>query len=40
VVSAKKDETRLRRLDQLIAVCAKGQPLPGLERPSARKKTR
>jgi uncharacterized protein YdeI (YjbR/CyaY-like superfamily) len=34
VVSAKKDETRLRRLDSLIALCAKGRLLPGLDRPS------
>ena len=32
VVSAKKDETRLRRLDTLIELCAKGRPLPGLDR--------
>jgi uncharacterized protein YdeI (YjbR/CyaY-like superfamily) len=34
VMSAKKDETRLRRLDSLIALCAKGRLLPGLDRPS------
>ena len=33
VMSAKKDETRLKRLATLIAVSAKGRPLPGLERP-------
>ena len=32
VVSAKKDETRLRRLDTLIALCAHGRLLPGLDR--------
>ena len=32
VMSAKKDETRLRRLDSLIALCAKGRLLPGLDR--------
>jgi hypothetical protein len=31
-MSAKKDETRLRRLDSLIALCAKGRLLPGLDR--------
>jgi uncharacterized protein YdeI (YjbR/CyaY-like superfamily) len=34
VMSAKKDETRLRRIDQLIALCAKERLLPGLDRPS------
>jgi uncharacterized protein YdeI (YjbR/CyaY-like superfamily) len=33
VMSAKKDETRLKRLATLIAVSAKGRPLPGLDRP-------
>ena len=32
IVSAKKEETRLRRLATLIEVSAKGRPLPGLER--------
>jgi uncharacterized protein YdeI (YjbR/CyaY-like superfamily) len=32
VMSAKKDETRERRLDTLIALCADGRLLPGLER--------
>jgi len=32
VMSAKKDETRLRRLDTLIALCADGRLLPGLDR--------
>ena len=32
VMSAKKDETRLRRLDTLIALCADGRHLPGLDR--------
>jgi uncharacterized protein YdeI (YjbR/CyaY-like superfamily) len=32
VVSAKKDETRLRRLATLIEVSAKGLPIPGLDR--------
>jgi len=34
VMSAKKDETRGRRLDQLIALCARERLLPGLERAS------
>jgi uncharacterized protein YdeI (YjbR/CyaY-like superfamily) len=40
VMSAKKDETRLRRLDVLIRCCEKGKLLPGLARPakSARRK--
>jgi uncharacterized protein YdeI (YjbR/CyaY-like superfamily) len=32
VMSAKKDDTRLRRLDTLIALCADGRLLPGLDR--------
>ena len=32
VMSAKKDDTRLRRLDTLIALCARGRLLPGLDR--------
>ena len=37
IVSAKKEETRLRRLATLIEVSAKGRPLPGLERRPPRK---
>lgn len=37
VVSAKKEETRLRRLATLIEVSAKGLPIPGLDRRPARK---
>ena len=33
VMSAKKDETRLKRLATLIDLCAKGRLLPGLDRP-------
>jgi uncharacterized protein YdeI (YjbR/CyaY-like superfamily) len=33
VVSAKKEETRQRRLSMLIAFSAKGEPIPGLKRP-------
>jgi uncharacterized protein YdeI (YjbR/CyaY-like superfamily) len=32
VMSAKKDDTRQRRLDTLIALCAAGRLLPGLDR--------
>jgi len=32
VVSAKKEETRLRRLDQLIECSGQGRPIPPLER--------
>ncbi|HEU4996545.1 MAG TPA: YdeI/OmpD-associated family protein [Gemmatimonadaceae bacterium] len=32
VMSAKREETRARRLQILIDCCAKGRPLPGLER--------
>jgi uncharacterized protein YdeI (YjbR/CyaY-like superfamily) len=32
VMSAKKEDTRLRRLDTLIALCAGGRLLPGLDR--------
>ena len=32
VMSAKKDDTRRRRLDTLIALCADGRLLPGLDR--------
>ncbi|HEU0107620.1 MAG TPA: YdeI/OmpD-associated family protein [Vicinamibacteria bacterium] len=41
VMSAKKDETRLKRLATLITLCAKGRRLPGLDRaprPSKAKK--
>jgi len=41
VMSAKKDETRLKRLATLIALCARGRRLPGLDRaprPSKAKK--
>jgi uncharacterized protein YdeI (YjbR/CyaY-like superfamily) len=38
VISAKKEETRTARAKQLIALCAKGQPIPGLIRkPKAKK---
>jgi len=33
VVSAKKEETRQRRLTMLISFSAKGEPIPGLKRP-------
>ena len=30
IISAKKEETRLRRLDQLIECCERGEPVPPL----------
>ena len=37
VISAKREETRLRRLDQLIEVSSQGQAIPPLAPPSTRK---
>jgi uncharacterized protein YdeI (YjbR/CyaY-like superfamily) len=37
VVSAKREETRLRRLQQLIDCSAEGRPVPPLTRPEARR---
>jgi uncharacterized protein YdeI (YjbR/CyaY-like superfamily) len=37
VISAQKQETQARRLDQLIACSARRQPIPALARPSPRK---
>jgi uncharacterized protein YdeI (YjbR/CyaY-like superfamily) len=37
VMSAKKDETRLKRLATLIELCAKGRLLPGLDRQPPRR---
>jgi len=36
IVSAKKEETRNKRLAELIALCARGQRIPGFERPAPR----
>jgi uncharacterized protein YdeI (YjbR/CyaY-like superfamily) len=38
IASAKKEETRLRRLAVLIECSAKGEPIPGLERRPAKRK--
>jgi uncharacterized protein YdeI (YjbR/CyaY-like superfamily) len=37
VMEARKEETRQRRLAQLVRLCAGGKRLPGLERPQAKK---
>ena len=37
VVSAKKPETRARRLDQLVEACAAGRPIAPLTRPTSRR---
>ena len=39
VTSAKREDTRARRLAQLIAVCAAGRRLPQLERPASPSRT-
>jgi hypothetical protein len=38
-VSAKRPETRQKRLVMLIECCEKEQPIPGLQRPAKGKKT-
>jgi uncharacterized protein YdeI (YjbR/CyaY-like superfamily) len=40
VVSAKKEETRRRRLDVLIASCARRERIPALALPAGRTKPR
>jgi len=40
VISAKRDETRARRLDQLITCSSRGQTVPPLTRPSKKGPTR
>jgi uncharacterized protein YdeI (YjbR/CyaY-like superfamily) len=37
VVSAKKEETRSKRLAELIALCARGTRIPGFDRPGPRR---
>jgi uncharacterized protein YdeI (YjbR/CyaY-like superfamily) len=37
VMGAKREETRQKRLEQLIGLCAAGRRLPGLDRPKGRK---